>query len=479
MLFTKRLKFICFFLTVLIVIPMFGSTAVAQNKEKGPAYTSPPPKDMSFPLMGEFMGLVTSDDGKKQVVGLQIRSIGNDQFDAVAYYGGLPGQPKFSPEPIQMIGKRSGEFVVLSGGPWAIFVENNQCRVVDVKGKLRGQLKRVKRRSPTMHSPAPEGAVVLFDGTGTDQFTTAEMTDDDLLMEGADVKPMFQDFNLHVEFRLPYMPYADGQQRGNSGLYLQSRYECQVLDSFALIPKIDGLGALYRFRPPAINMCFPPLVWQTYDVQFTAPRWNADGTKARNATITSWVNGVKVQDNVSLPNKTGAGKIEEPLLLPTRFQNHGDPVRFRNIWVVDRGLASGEFPKKTTKEQIQSAVKAEQLKRKERAKAARKQAADKRRAEAKQKAKVESAETKVDEAAKTSSELNKQPPVEQPAKQPVKAENPKPGSKKTELNKTDVKKTDVKKAGAGNNPDKKVQVKATPKPAENKKLKKTGEKPSS
>ena len=330
-----------------------------------------------------------------------------------------------------------------------------------------------------MHSPAPEGAVVLFDGTGTDQFTTAEMTDDDLLMEGADVKPMFQDFNLHVEFRLPYMPYADGQQRGNSGLYLQSRYECQVLDSFALIPKIDGLGALYRFRPPAINMCFPPLVWQTYDVQFTAPRWNADGTKARNATITSWVNGVKVQDNVSLPNKTGAGKIEEPLLLPTRFQNHGDPVRFRNIWVVDRGLASGEFPKKTTKEQIQSAVKAEQLKRKERAKAARKQAADKRRAEAKQKAKVESAKTKVGEAAKTSSELNKQPPVEQPAKQPVKAENPKPGSKKTELNKTDVKKTDVKKAGAGNNPDKKVQVKATPKPAENKKLKKTGEKPGS
>ena len=331
-----------------------------------------------------------------------------------------------------------------------------------------------------MHSPAPEGAVVLFDGTGTDQFTTAEMTDDGLLMEGADVKPMFQDFNLHVEFRLPYMPYADGQQRGNSGLYLQSRYECQVLDSFALIPKIDGLGALYRFRPPAINMCFPPLVWQTYDVQFTAPRWNADGTKARNATITSWVNGVKVQDNVSLPNKTGAGKIEEPLLLPTRFQNHGDPVRFRNIWVVDRGLASVESPKKTTKEQIQSAVKAEQLKRKERAKAARKQAADKKRAEAKQKAKqkakVESAKTKIDEAAKTSGELNKQPPVEQPAKQPVKAENPEPASKKTELKKADVKKTDVKKAGAGNNPDKKVQAKAAPKPAQNKNPKKTGEK---
>jgi len=317
-----------------------------------------------------------------------------------------------------------------------------------------------------MHSPAPEGAVVLFDGTGTDQFTTAEMTSDDLLMEGADVKPMFQDFNLHVEFRLPYMPYADGQQRGNSGLYLQSRYECQVLDSFALIPKIDGLGALYRFRPPAINMCFPPLVWQTYDVQFTAPRWNADGTKARNATITSWINGVKVQDNVSLPNKTGAGKIEEPVLLPTRFQDHGDPVRFRNIWVVDRGLASGDFPKKPTKEQIQSAIKSEQLKRKERAKAARKQAAEKKRAAAKQKAKVDSAKAKVEQAAKTSSELDQKQPV------------PKPESKKPES-----KKPESKKPGAEKKADKKVPAKTTPKAPlktpQKQPAKKTGENPGS
>ena len=460
MLFTKRLKFICFFLTAIIAILMLGSTTLAQNKEKGPAYTSPPAKDMSYPLMGEFMGSVTSDDGKKQVVGLQIRSIGNDQFDAVAYYGGLPGQPKFNAEPIQMIGKRSGKFVVLSGGPWAIFVENNQCRLVDLKGKSRGQLKRVKRKSPTLYSPAPEGAVILFDGTGTDQFTTAEMTGDELLMEGADVKPMFQYLNLHVEFRLPYMPYADGQQRGNSGLYLQSRYECQVLDSFALIPKIDGLGALYRFRPPAIHMCFPPLVWQTYDVQFTAPRWNADGTKARNATITSWVNGVKVQDNVSLPNKTGAGKTEEPLLLPTRFQNHGDPVRFRNIWVVDRGLAPGDFPQIPNKEQIQSAIKAEQLKRKERVKAARKQAADKKRAAAKLKSKVDAAKTKVDEAAKTSSELDKK----QPPKQPVKQETQPQETQPQEPNKT----------GAEKKPEK-----AASKPVQKKTFKKTGEKPGS
>lgn len=401
-----------------MAIAMLGSTTHAQNKEKGPAFTSPPAKDMSYPLMGEFIGAVTSDDGKKEIVGLQIRAIGNDQFDAIAYYGGLPGQPKFRPQPIHLIGKRSGKFVILSGGPWAIFVENNQCRLVDLKGKPRGQLKRVKRKSPTMYSPAPEGAVVLFDGTGTDQFTTAEMTGDGLLMEGADVKPMFQDFNLHAEFRLPYMPIADGQQRGNSGLYLQSRYECQVLDSFALLPKIDGLGALYRFRPPAINMCFPPLVWQTYDVQFTAPRWNSDGTKARNATITSWVNGVKVQDGISLPNKTGAGKLEAPLLLPTRLQNHGDPVRFRNIWVVDRGLATSEFPQRPTREQIQSAIKSDQLKRKERAKEARRNALEKKRAAAKEKSQTEQLKAQEGGSPQTPAESAKQKPAKQkPAKQ--------------------------------------------------------------
>ena len=105
-------------------------------------------------------------------------------------------------------------------------------------------------------------------------------------------------------------------------------------------------------------MCFPPLVWQTYDIQFTAPRWAADGSKVRDAQITSWINGVKVQDNVSLPNKTGAGQIEEPTLLPIRLQNHGDPVRFRNIWVLDRDLTNvKEFPVMAPKEAAQEPTK--------------------------------------------------------------------------------------------------------------------------
>jgi hypothetical protein len=361
--------------------------------------------------MGEFVGNVKSDEEKSQLLGLQIRSIGNDEFDAIAFYGGLPGQKKHQPEPIRMIGKRSGDFVVLSGGPWAIFVENNGCQILDREGTQVGKLKRIRRRSPTLYAQPPAGATVLFDGTNTDQFVTARMTDDGLLMEGANLKPMFQDFNLHIEFRLPYMPEADGQKRGNSGLYLQSRYECQVLDSFAQTPMINGCGALYQFREPDLNMCLPPLVWQTYDVHFTAPRWAADGSKIRDAHLSSWINGVKVQDNVALPNKTGAGKPEGAFLSPIKIQDHGDPVRFRNIWIVDRGLTTSEFPVKPSKAEVQVAIKAEQQKRRERAKARKKAAAK------------EKAEKAVDP------ELALQPAVEPPAQieKRLPAEPKKPG----------------------------------------------------
>lgn len=388
--------------SLLLQVPL----SAQERRDKGPVFTEPPKNEPNFPLMGEFVGLIEAAGSEPELLGLQIRPVGGDQFDAMSFYGGLPGQEKFKPEPIRMIGRRSGDFVVLSGGPWAIFVEHDSCLLVDREGNKLGRLERVQRTSPTLGARPPKDAIVLFDGTSIDQFTNAQMTKEGLLMQGADVKPMFQDFNLHIEFRLPYMPEADGQSRANSGLYLQSRYECQVLDSFALDPLFNGCGALYRFRAPDLNMCLPPLVWQTYDVQFTAPRWAADGSKIRDAHVTSWLNGVKVQDDVALPNKTGAGKQEEPVLLPTRFQDHGDPVRFRNAWVVDRGLATGQFPVNApTKEELEAERKqkaeaaAAEKKRKEAAQ--KKAAAEKKKAEAaKQQAAKEAMKAKEKEKAK-------------------------------------------------------------------------------
>ena len=369
-----------YLLTTVFLAFACTSALLAADNGKGPAFTEPPKGDKDFALMGEFLGEITPVDGEKAQLGLQLRALGDGSFDAQSFLGGLPGQDQHKPEAFRMIGQRSDDFVVLSGGPWVMIVEKDHCILVDRKGNKIGKLNRLQRSSPSMGALPPEEAIVLFNGKNVDQFTNAQMTKDGLLMQGADLKPMFQDFNLHVEFRIPYMPKAEGQSRGNSGLYLQSRYECQVLDSFGLEPLYNGLGSLYRFKKPDVNMAFPPLSWQTYDVQFTAPRWAADGSKLRNARITSWINGVKVQDNVELPNKTGAGMKEEPILLPIRFQDHGDPVRFRNVWLVDRGLATGTFPVYPTKEELEAAKKAEVAAAKKEA-AKKKAAAEKAAAE--------------------------------------------------------------------------------------------------
>ncbi len=324
--------------------PQPAATAVEEPElPPEPAATKVPDGDPDYALLGEFIGEIDVE-GSKSTLGLQIRPLSGGMFEAIQFAGGLPGKGAEGEGAIELIGKRFNNSLVLSGGPWVVYASPDSCTVLNESGPV-GKLTRVIRTSPTMGAKPPEGATVLFDGTNIEQFTQARMTADGLLAEGADVKPMFQDFNLHVEFRLPYMPDQLDQKRGNSGCYLQSRYEVQVLDSFATLPVFNGCSSIYRFKPADVNMCLPPLQWQTYDIIFTAPRWAADGTKIRNARLTVWHNGVKTQDNVELPNKTGAGKQEEPTLLPTRFQNHKDPVRFRNIWIVDRGLIPlDEFP---------------------------------------------------------------------------------------------------------------------------------------
>ncbi len=328
-----------------ILLLLAANASLAQDGSRGPVHTEPPQDDSGYLLMGEFVGPVTVGENEYETVGLQIRPLGKDEFEAIAFSGGLPGQQKHRGEAKRMIGKQADGFLVLSGGPWAIFAEQDHCLLLSRSGERVGRLERIERRSPTLGAKPPADAMVLFDGSDTDQFKGGNMTDDGLLMEGADIKPMFQDFDLHLEFRLPYMPEARDQGRGNSGIYIQSRYECQILDSFGQEPAFNGAGSLYRFKAPQLNMALPPLVWQTYDIRFTAPRWASDGEKIRNARITVWLNGVIVQDDVELEDKTGAGQPEAPLLLPTKLQNHRDPVRFRNIWVVDRGLSpSAEFP---------------------------------------------------------------------------------------------------------------------------------------
>jgi hypothetical protein len=146
----------------------------------------------------------------------------------------------------------------------------------------------------------------------------------------------YVDQQLHVEFRTPFMADQDGQKRGNSGVFLQNRYEVQILDSYGLAGADNECGGIYKTAVPRVNMCAPPLQWQTYDITFHAARYNADWEKIKDAAITVVHNGVTVHENQPIPDKTTGSQVtamSEPDALS--LQDHGNPVWFRNIWLIE------------------------------------------------------------------------------------------------------------------------------------------------
>jgi hypothetical protein len=195
--------------------------------------------------------------------------------------------------------------------------------------------------------PPPEGAVVLFDGKGLDGWVklgdhskpdwkllgdgTVEVHGGNIITE----KTFDGHFKLHVEFRVPYVPIAKGQARGNSGVYVQGRYEVQVLDSYGLESKNNDCGAIYEVSAPLVNACKAPTIWQSYDIDFHAPKCE-DGKKTEPARITVYQNGTLIQDDVKIPvDNTRAGAGGDPCKpRPIMLQDHGNPVQFRNIWLV-------------------------------------------------------------------------------------------------------------------------------------------------
>lgn len=237
--------------------------------------------------------------------------------------------------------------VVLDASLWSGTLKDGAVQGA-VAGRRRGrfELRQTQRISPALGKRPPTGAVVLFDGSNLDAWESqnAGQPVKWKLLPGGIVevagggnissKEKFGDHQLHVEFCLPYMPREFGQARGNSGVYLQSRYEVQVLDSYGLEGADNECGGIYQVARPLVNMCAPPLQWQTYDITFHAARLDAHGRKVTNARITVVHNGVVIHDNLELPKVTG-GAVNEQEGQPAglMLQDHGNPVQFRNIWV--------------------------------------------------------------------------------------------------------------------------------------------------
>lgn len=300
------------------------------------------------PIMGNWEGQITSRNWKGERVSAQVVGMGNGSYRVLFAVGPEEGTQATA----ELAGiEREGAAVFVGridlgekrGGTHTVTA---QAVAGTMQGQLYGKpdatfsLNKVYKKSPTLGAAPPDGAVVLFDGTNLDAWKRAP--DDTAggilrIIRASNFisKDEFGDAKIHVEFCPPYMPEERGQGRGNSGVYVQGRYEIQVLDSYMDPPADNFCGGIYRIAAPKTNACLPPGEWQTYDITFYAPRFDAAGNKTKEAEITVLQNGVLIHDALKLPGITPGGVSDkEAPRGPLFLQNHGDEVQYRNIWVL-------------------------------------------------------------------------------------------------------------------------------------------------
>jgi len=323
---------------VLICVGMAATQLVAEEG-KGSVFTDAAKAGADYQYQGEYLGSAPDDENAK--VGVQVIALGKGEFDLVAYIGGLPGAGWMrGDETHRGKGKIEGDKVVFKSTEpdqdGRAELKGGSLVVYDGENKKLVELTKTERKSPTLGAKPPEGAIVLFDGKNADHFENGELVEGNLLgATNCFTKEKFGDHTLHIEFRTPFMPEARGQGRGNSGVYIQERYELQVLDSFGLEGENNECGGIYSINKPAVNMCLPPLSWQTYDIDFKAAKYDGD-KKVENGRVTIKHNGVVIHDNLELTHGTPGRSEEGPGDAGLFLQNHGNPVAFRNIWVVKK-----------------------------------------------------------------------------------------------------------------------------------------------
>lgn len=221
-------------------------------------------------------------------------------------------------------------------------------------GEQAPAVKQVTNVASTKLKP-PSDAIVLFDGKSTDAWVMRAskqpckwvVENGVMRVNGGDIitKQQFTDFQLHLEFRpISTDSNATGQGRGNSGVYSQGLYEVQVLDSYGLDSKDNDCGGIYKVSAPMVNACLKPTEWQSYDILFFAPRFDRNGKMIQPARLSVLQNGVWIQNNAEVSNRTTASmnkeEQDEKQPGPIMLQDHGNPVEYRNIWIRPLGPAT-------------------------------------------------------------------------------------------------------------------------------------------
>jgi 3-keto-disaccharide hydrolase len=312
-----------------------------------PVLAEPAPGASGDPFMGEYEG-VYHWVGRPDVPSKgMIIAEGPGLYRMVAQCQVEGGQINQVELHGQLVGPRVTFHGYTGSGEWNAEAKDGSLSVTG-SYHTSFELKKMEKHSPTEGQAPPEGAVVLLpyeSGKAPDMSAWANSNwkayDDGSMgvQPGSGpntTKGKIGDCNLHLEFYLPLMAGDFGQGRSNSGVYVQNRYEVQLLDSFGVLPQTSGdCGGLYDVSTALVNASFPPERWQTYDIEFRAARLNADGTQKEPARITVRHNGVVIQENIALAEPTpggtpGPGAAEDILHL----QDHGNRVRFRNIWYM-------------------------------------------------------------------------------------------------------------------------------------------------
>ncbi len=331
-----------------LIVGGLAQVALAQAQPAKPQPPTPDPAQVD-PIMGDYEGTYTVDEQGPTPAEAKVAALGDG-----AYLVLLKAEPRSEgdwPLVISLDGRRFRDEIYLTGSSmgrdWIGTIKDGALNVfIPHLWGGRFDLKQVRRESPTLGLAPPANAVVLlpFDGNPPSQEAWATrwaVTEDGAIMcSGGNLHSVeaFGDCRFHLEFNLPYEPNNRGQNRGNSGVYFQERYEVQILDSFGLAPASGDSGSLYRWAATRLDAPLPPLSWQTLDILFRAPRFDAQGNVTELPRMTVDLNGIRVHDNVVLEDGTGGHREGFVPLDTIRLQDHRHQVRFRNIWLVKQTI---------------------------------------------------------------------------------------------------------------------------------------------